>query len=124
MRAEGPGGLVAWVAVLAFVLTAVGPCLCVLASEACDGNAELGGSGRHACCQETKPGLHGVSHECCDADPDLVAAATNVPEIAPPALLMGLFGQPRPLASADGVTATTTRTTRPPALDRSPVLLI
>jgi len=110
-------------AALAVVLTAVGPCLCLPEGHACHQSAKAEASSSHGCCSGQQPAVQAEPDECCDADLDLVAAATDVPKVAPPALHVGLFA-PQPVAVEGASAGYAAPTPSPPALDRSPVLLI
>lgn len=113
--------LAAEVVALAFVLAAVGPCLCLLDRQDCHGDVEAMDAASHACCE--KPfGVQAAVDECCDAESDLVAAATDVPGVSPPTLQTGSLDRP---PAGEGAAAVGVARTPPPlALDRTTVLLI
>ena len=73
----------AGLAALALVLSAVGPCHCLLSATACQ--SETREVDDHACC-EKPAGVQAVADECCDGAPELVLASTDVPEVAAPVL--------------------------------------
>lgn len=109
------GSLVA----LALVASAIGPCHCVLNGGAC--HQERPEADGHACC-EKPAGVQDAAHECCDDDPELVLASTDVPEVARPALQAGPAALEGPV-NRSAPTADV-RLFPPPSLDRTTVLLI
>jgi hypothetical protein len=111
--------LVGGFAALALVVSATGPCHCLLDAAGCHQEAQE--SDAHACC-EKPAGVQAAANDCCDSSPELVVASTGVPEVAPPTLQTSAVSpalrgeQSTPVAAA--------RTLPPLSLDRTTVLLI
>jgi hypothetical protein len=106
-------------AALALLMSATGPCHCLLDAAACHREAQEPDA--HACC-EKPAGVQASADECCGSSPELVAASTDVPEVAPPTLQARTASPVLP--GAQSMPAAAARTLLPPSLDRSTVLLI
>ncbi len=115
LRRAALGSLVA----LALAASAIGPCHCVLNGGACQ--QERPGADGHACC-EKPTGVQAVADDCCDDAPELVLAATEVPEVAPPALQGVHAVTTLAVGRAVPIVATDAPPPHPP--DRTTVLLI
>jgi hypothetical protein len=82
MSRSQPGAVLAGLAALALAVSAVGPCHCFLGAGPC--HEPTREADAHACC-EKPAGVQAVADGCCDDAPELILAAPDVPQVAPPA---------------------------------------
>ena len=106
-------------AALALAVSAVGPCHCFLGTGPC--HEPTRGAEAHACCQEPA-GVQAVADACCGDAPEIIVAATDVPQVAPPSL-HGVHGA-TDLTSERAVSAGPVHAPPPHPPDRTTVLLI
>lgn len=114
-RRAALAGLVAF----ALVVSAIGPCHCLLNDGACQRQAR--GADAHPCC-ERPAGVQAVADDCCSDAPGFVLTSPDVPEVAGPMLQGGHVALA--LASARSVPADATHAAPPHPPDRTTVLLI
>jgi hypothetical protein len=104
----------------ALVVSAIGPCHCLLNDGAC--HRETREADAHACCDESPAGVQTVADECCGDAPELVLTPPDVPEVAVPMLPSGHVALA--LASARAVPAGAAHAAPYHPPDRTTVLLI